>query len=91
MAAHESARACSAAVTLAMSTGHSARQVFDLPEPTPLVVTEHRAPDCRCAACGTHSRAGFPLSVNAPVQYGIWPEDSRVVIYLLHYKIARST
>jgi transposase len=31
--------ACGAAVTLAMSTGHSARQVFDLPEPTPLVVT----------------------------------------------------
>jgi hypothetical protein len=30
-------------VTLGMSTGHSARQVFDLPEPTPLVVTEHRA------------------------------------------------
>ena len=26
-----------------MSAGHSARQVFDLPEPTPLVVTEHRA------------------------------------------------
>jgi hypothetical protein len=62
--------ACGAAVTLAMSTGHSARQVFDLPEPTPLVVTEHRAHDCRCATCGTHSRAGFPLGVNAPVQYG---------------------
>jgi 2-methylcitrate dehydratase PrpD len=33
--------------------------VFDLPEPTPLVVTEHRAHDCRCAACGTHSRAAW--------------------------------
>jgi hypothetical protein len=31
--------ACGAAVTLAMSTGHSARQVFDLPEPTPLAAT----------------------------------------------------
>src|ERR1700760_4433867 len=29
-----------------MSTGHSARQVFDLPEPASLVVTEHRAHDC---------------------------------------------
>jgi transposase len=42
-------------VTPAMSAGHSARQVFDLPEPTPLVVTEHRAHDCRCT-----SRASFP-------------------------------
>jgi transposase len=77
--------ACGAAVTLAMSTGHSARQVFDLPEPTPLVVTEHRAHDCRCATCGTHSRAGFPLGVNAPVQYG--PRIAAVVTYLLHYQL----
>ena len=77
--------ACGAAVTLAMSTGHSARQVFDLPEPTPLVVTEHRAHDCRCTACGTHSRAGFPLGVNAPVQYG--PRIAAVVTYLLHYQL----
>jgi hypothetical protein len=56
-----------------------------LPEPTPLVVTEHRAHDCRCAACGTHSRAGFPLSVNAPVQYG--PRIAAVVTYLLHYQL----
>jgi hypothetical protein len=68
-------------VTLAMSTGHSARQVFDLPEPTPFVVTEHRAHDCRCTACGTHSRAGFRLGVNAPVQYG--PRIAAVVTYLL--------
>jgi transposase len=77
--------ACGAAVTLAMSTGHSARQVFDLPEPTPLVVTEHRAHDCRCAACGTPSRAGFPAGVNAPVQYG--PRIAAVVTYLLHYQL----
>ena len=77
--------ACGAAVTLAMSTGHSARQVFDLPEPTPLVVTEHRAHDCRCAACGTHSRAGFPEGVNAPVQYG--PRIAAIVTYLLHYQL----
>jgi transposase len=77
--------ACGAAVTLAMSTGHSARQVFDLPEPAPLVVTEHRAHDCRCAACGTHSRAAFPADVNAPVQYG--PRIAAVVTYLLHYQL----
>ena len=77
--------ACGAAVTLAMSTGHSVRQVFDLPEPAPLVVTEHRVHDCRCAACGTHSRAAFPAGVNAPVQYG--PRIAAVVTYLLHYQL----
>src|SRR3974377_916009 len=35
-----SCEACGAAVTSAMSAGHSARQVFDVPEPRPLVVTE---------------------------------------------------
>ena len=46
------------------------QQVFDLPEPEPLVVTEHRAHDCRCPACGAKTRAAFPDGVNAPVQYG---------------------
>ncbi len=49
--------------------GHSVRQVFDLPEPAPLVVTEHRAHDCQCAACGAKTRALFPDGVNAPVQH----------------------
>src|SRR5579864_9337685 len=43
---------CGSAMTLEMTVGHSARQVFDLPAPAPLIVTEHRAHDCRCAACG---------------------------------------
>ena len=76
--------ACGAAVTPAMSTGHSARQVFDLPEPRPLVVTEHRAHDCLCAGCGAQSRAWFPDGVNAPVQYG--PKIAAIVVYLLHYQ-----
>ena len=77
--------ACGAAMTPAMSAGHSARQVFDLPEPTPLVVTEHRAHDCRCTGCGARSRASFPDEVKAPVQYG--PRIAAVVIYLLHYQL----
>src|SRR6202051_5147114 len=52
------------------SVGHSARQVFDLSQPQPLVVTEHRAHDCECTACGAKTRALFPDGVNAPVQYG---------------------
>ena len=65
--------------------GDSARQVFDLPEPEPLVVTEHRAHDCRCPACGAKTRAAFPDGVNAPVQYGM--RIGAFVLYLLHYQL----
>jgi transposase len=62
--------ACGEPLTVATATGFVARQVFDLPEPQPLVVTEHRAHGCRCAACGSQTRAAFPDWVSAPVQYG---------------------
>jgi len=61
---------CGAALTATMATAHVARQVFDLPQPQPLVVTEHRAHVCCCAACGAATRAVFPEGVAAPVQYG---------------------
>jgi transposase len=80
-----SCAACGAAVTPTMSAGHSARQVFDLPEPRPLVVTEHRAHDCVCAGCGAHTRASFPDGINAPVQYG--SRIASLVVYLLHYQL----
>jgi transposase len=80
-----SCTACGAAVTPAMSSGHSVRQVFDLPAPRPLVVTEHRAHNCVCERCGAHSRAAFPQGVNAPVQYG--PTITAFVLYLLHYQL----
>jgi transposase len=67
------------------SVGHSARQVFDLPQPQPLVITEHRAHDCQCPACGAKTRALFPDGVNAPVQYGA--RITAFVIYLLHYQL----
>src|SRR5271169_2766783 len=38
---------CGEALSEAMATDHIARQVFDLPEPQPLIVTEHRAHSCR--------------------------------------------
>jgi transposase len=74
---------CGAAMTLEMTTGHRARQVFDLPAPAPLLVTEHRAHDCRCAHCGASSRGAFPAGVNAPVQYG--ERIAAMAVYLLHY------
>jgi len=76
---------CGAPLTEAMATGHAARQVFDLPEPQPLVVTEHRAHDCRCAACGVQTRAAFPDWVAAPAQYG--QRIGAFVLYLLHYQL----
>src|SRR6201992_4124865 len=77
--------ACGAPLTAAMATGYVARQVFDLPEPRPLVVTEYRAHDCRCAACGAQTRAAFPDWVTAPVQYG--QRIGAFVLYLLHYQL----
>ena len=76
---------CGAGLDPDTSIGHSARQVFDLPEPEPLVVTEHRAHDCRCPACGAQTRAAFPDGVNAPVQYGT--RIGAFVLYLLHYQL----
>jgi transposase len=76
---------CGAVLTPDMAETHVARQVFDLPEPLPLVVTEHRAHVCRCAACGAKTRGLFPEGVNAPVQYGA--RITAFVIYLLHYQL----
>jgi transposase len=73
---------CGAALTEAMATSHGARQVFDLPEPRPLWVTEHRAYVCSCARCGASTQASFPEGVAAPVQYGA--RICAVVVYLLH-------
>lgn len=46
------------------------RQVFDLPEPAPLIVTEHRRYRCKCHGCGAVTTGSFPPAVSAPVQYG---------------------
>ena len=81
----EACPACGSALTAVMSTGHSVRQVFDLPEPQPLAVTEHRAHTCRCVRCGERTRAEFPDGVTAPVQYG--PRLAAIVVYLLHYQL----
>jgi transposase len=81
----EACPACGSALSGAMSTGYGARQVFDLPEPRPLTVTEHRAHTCRCGHCGRLTRADFPDEVTAPVQYG--PRIAAVVVYLLHYQL----
>lgn len=81
----ETCAGCGAALNEGMTTGHTVRQVFDLPEPQPLVVTEHRAHACLCGKCGAETRAAFPEDVTAPVQYGA--RLAAVVVYLLHYQL----
>jgi transposase len=81
----EACTTCGAALSEVMETGHTVRQVFDLPDPQPLIVTEHRAHRCRCRACGTETRAAFPEGVTAPVQYGA--RIAAFVVYLLHYQL----
>ena len=78
-------RRCGSALTPAMATGYGARQVFDLPEPRPLVVTEHRTHHCRCGKCGAETGASFPQGVTAPVQYGA--RIMAMVVYLLHFQL----
>lgn len=78
----ESCAGCGAPLTPEMATCHTGRQVFDLPEPRPPVVTEHRAHICSCTQCGKRTQATFPAGVAAPVQYG--RRICAAVVYLLH-------
>jgi transposase len=56
------------------------RQVFDLPAPAPLIVTEHQLYRCKCSGCGAVTTGTFPPEVRAPVQYGV--RLAAVVTYL---------
>lgn len=46
------------------------RQVFDIPEPK-IEVTEHQVEVKQCGECGEKIQGSFPVSVNAPQQYGM--------------------
>lgn len=76
----ESCPGCGEALSATDSIGHQVRQVFDLPDPQPLAVTEHRAHECHCRHRGATARAEFPEAVAGPVQYG--PNIAAVVAYL---------
>jgi len=77
--------ACGSPLAETGTMGYQVRQVFDLPEPKPLEVTEHRAHGCRCGQCGHETRAPFPEEVRAPVQYGA--RINAIVVYLLHFQL----
>jgi transposase len=71
---------CAEPLPRAPGSDYDTRQVFDLPKPQPLVVTEHRAHRCRCSACGAVTKGAFPEAVSAPVQYG--DRITAIVVYL---------
>jgi len=72
-------RGCERALDDAEVVGTSARQVFDVPDPS-VVVTEHRAERRRCA-CGCETTAAFPPEATAPACYG--PSIKAHALYLL--------
>ena len=60
------------------------RQVFDLPPPPVIEVTEHQSQTLVCTHCGCKTSGFFPPDVTQPVQYG-----SRIkayMSYLVHYQ-----
>ncbi len=66
------------------SAGSERRQVIDL-VPARLRVTEHRAEVVRCPSCGRRTKAAFPASVRASVQYG--PRVIARALYLHDYQL----
>jgi transposase len=60
------------------------RQVFDLPEPRPLEVTEYVAETVECK-CGCVHKAEFPAHVTQPTQYG--PRLQSTVTYLNEHQV----
>ncbi len=52
---------CGTPLSPSMAEDYAARQVFDLPEPQPLVTTEHRAHVCLCGHCGEQHDRDLPF------------------------------
>lgn len=71
---------CGSNLLSTAAAGYTGRQVFDLPEPQPLVSVEHRVHACLCGQCGKTTKTSFPQGVAAPVQYG--PRIASVATYL---------
>jgi len=84
-------RHCHGSLGAGHSIGIERRQVIDL-VPARLRVTEHRAEVVRCPSCGQRTKAEFPESVRATVQYG--PSVLARALYLHDYQLlpyARTT
>ena len=64
------------------------RQVFDVPPPVRIEVTEHQAQIKVCPHCGQLNKAAFPEEVKAPVQYGF--RVRAIGTYLREYQLLPS-
>jgi transposase len=80
-------RHCLSSLREGQRTGTEVRQVVDL-LPVRLRVTEHRAEVVCCPACGRRTKAEFPESVRARVQYG--PSILARALYLHDYQLLPS-
>lgn len=70
---------------LASLAEFEARQVFELPLPLKLEVTEHRAYRTQCPNCHQTTKAAFPNHVTNWVQYG--PGFRALAVYLVQYQL----
>jgi transposase len=75
---------CGRKLCRATATSTETRQVFDLPEPRPLEVTEHISHTVQCK-CGRVHRAPFPDHVTQPTQYG--PRLQATIAYLNEHQV----
>ena len=76
---------CGAPLSEADSVKYAKRQVFDLPPPPRVEVTEHQAHACLCGACGHLTRAEFPDGVRGRTQYG--PRIQAMAVYLQNWHL----
>jgi transposase len=80
----EVCRSCRASLSDSPVVKREERQVFD-PPPVKLEVIERLVETRKCVACAHKTKAGFPVRVKAPVQYG---EGVRArAIYLQKYQL----
>jgi transposase len=61
------------------------RQVFDIPPPPQIQVTEHQAQIKACPCCANRNKAVFPEQVSQPVQYG--NRIQAIATYLNQYQL----
>jgi transposase len=65
--------------------GYEPRQVFELPPPYRLHVTQHQSYTVECPKCHQRTKAAFPAQVTNWVQYG--PAFRAVAVYLVCYQL----